>query len=342
MYRVRQADVHQDREVILGLLRRNLAGSERWDDKLRWFYLDSPFGRPLVSLLEHRGRPVGIAAAGPRVLEYSGEALRAGVLADMAVAPEHRALGPALMLQRSLVAEAEGRFDLLYGFPNRKAAPVFKRCGHAHLSDVVRYVRVLRFDRYIRRHAPEFAAKPIACLLNAVTRGRVVLRRSLGRQLHADWTPVTDSDLDRLWDASDRGASVLSRRTSQFIRWRIEQFPGESGRLLHVRHADSGNLLAWFACQTQEDTLNVIDFWSVDGVQGIDLRYVEALSDAAYVGGHTGITVSLSAGGTMASDWVSAGFRPRGRRPIFGVWLRSPPQSVAARNIYLTAADEDE
>src|SRR3546814_17963935 len=97
--------------------------------KYDWFYRQCPYGAPLTLLLRHEasGEWVGVASAGPRQMVFGGRRVSAGVLVDLAVLPAHRSLGPALTLQTALMEAGAKRFDLLYGFPNPKAAAVFRR-----------------------------------------------------------------------------------------------------------------------------------------------------------------------------------------------------------------------
>ena len=98
----------RDRETVLGLWRGNLGQDARMTAKYEWFYLRCPHGEPLMQLLlDVPGQAhVGTASAGRRRLEWRGRELRAGVLVDLAVLPQHRSLGPALMLQQGLIAAA--------------------------------------------------------------------------------------------------------------------------------------------------------------------------------------------------------------------------------------------
>lgn len=132
-YRVRDGDTAVDRDAVLAVWRGNLGQDARMAAKYDWFYRDAPAGAPLLQLLMHAGTasPVGVCAAGRRQMLRDGDTLRAGVLVDLAVTPEHRTLGPALILQQGLFAAGQRELDLLYGFPNPKAAPVFKRMATA-------------------------------------------------------------------------------------------------------------------------------------------------------------------------------------------------------------------
>ena len=220
-YQTRPVDLHQDRHLLLDLWRANFAQRVDWERKLEWFYSGCPFGSPIVQVLEHRGRAVGVAAVGPRRFEVAGQSIHGGVLADMVVAPSHRMLGPALQLQRSLVARASGHYDLLYGFPNRKAVPVFQRCGYKQLSEVARYVKILRFDQYARRVFPSAAAALVARALDTTAVLGRALRRRRRRGINEHWAQEIDQEADFLWENSDRGTNAISARTSTFIRWRM-------------------------------------------------------------------------------------------------------------------------
>src|SRR3546814_213354 len=152
-YTVHEADLERDRELIVGLWRGNLGEDARMARKYDWFYRQCPYGAPLTLLLRHEasGEWVGVASAGPRQMVFGGRRVSAGVLVDLAVLPAHRSLGPALTLQTALMEAGAKRFDLLYGFPNPKAAAVFRRVGYAPLGELSRHARVLRHGDHAHR-----------------------------------------------------------------------------------------------------------------------------------------------------------------------------------------------
>src|SRR5690606_29681365 len=123
----------------------NLGEDARMARKYDWFYRSCPFGEPLTLLLRHEesGEWVGVASAGRRPMLMGGRRVQAGVLVDLTVLPAHRSLWPALSLQMALMEAGLKRFDLLYGFPNPKAAALFRRVGYIPLCSIVRWARVL-------------------------------------------------------------------------------------------------------------------------------------------------------------------------------------------------------
>jgi hypothetical protein len=101
---IRVGDVDTDQQLALGMFTRYL--NLRYDEaKFNWVYRQNPHGRGrLWVALESDGGGVGIADAFPRRVCVSGHEELAWVLGDFCVGDAHRALGPALALQRACLA----------------------------------------------------------------------------------------------------------------------------------------------------------------------------------------------------------------------------------------------
>lgn len=334
-------DARRDRDAVLAAWRGNIGQEERHPAKYDWFYLACPFGQPVLRLLRHAPSSaiIGVGAAGPRRMLRAGRELRAGVLVDLAVATEHRSLGPAITLQKALMVAGEERFDLLYGFPNPKAAPVFKRVGYDKIGELVRYARVLRYRRQLPRVMPRAAALPLGALLDAATRLRHAIAARRSRDLRVEWADHAVPEMDELWKRSDHGDAVIAARDTTLLRWRFDEAPLPKTRYLLVRDARSGSLEAWFACQPDAAGLHVRDFWAIDAAEGISEAYVEALARAARRAGYSVLSVEYAGPAQRLGPWLDTGFTPRSRRPVFGKWA---PSAGGGGQLHLTAADEDE
>ena len=337
-YTVHAANLARDRELILGLWRGNLGQNARMAAKYDWFYRRCPYGEPLTLLLRHEdsGAWVGVASAGPRKMLLDGREATAGVLVDLAVLPEHRSLGPALMLQMALMDAGAQRFDLLYGFPNPKATAVFKRVGYAALGELARHARVLRHGGYMRRKLPALLALPAGALLDLADRVRL---RARAGGLRADWQAQADDALAGVWSAANAGAGPVAVRDLEFLRWRIDASPLLDARYLVVRDRD-GSPVAWFACEAREHGLHVVDCWTSQGVAGPTPAQLAALLRAVRAGGHASVSIELSAAAATAA-WRAAGFAAREARPVFGRARSAQVDALKAR-AWLTTADEDE
>lgn len=336
-------DARRDRDAVLAVWRGSALGrEERLAAKYDWFYLGCPFGQPLVRLLRHEPSKaiVGTAAAGPRRVLREGKELRAGVIVDMAVTTEHRSLGPAVTVLKSLMAAGESHFDLLYGFPNQKAVSVFKRVGYDKLGEIVRYARVLRYEDHLARVMAPAAALPLGLLLDGATalRQEIAARRGRARDLAVSWSDAAVPEMDDLWARSPHGDETIGVRDVAMLRWRFDTAPVPKTRYLLVRDARKGTLEAWFACQVDGRVLHVRDFWSIDAVEGVSQVFIDALLRAARRAGHAVVSVEQAGPAVRRAAWLDAGFMERGRRPVYGKWK----PGTNGGEIHLTSADEDE
>jgi hypothetical protein len=341
-YAVETGAVARDREDVLAIWHGNLGQDARMQAKYDWFYACCPFGEPLLCLLRHLpdGERVGAAAAGPRRMLWQGRAIDAGVLVDLAVAGAHRSLGPALMLQGALAEAGCRRFGVLYGFPNPKAAAVFKRAGYARLGEIVRHARVLRHARYVARRLPRLLAPLAGAALDARAWFRDAWRRRGTARLDASWADRADARFDALWARSDHGDALVAVRNAAFAGWRFDASPLASTRYLLLSDPLDRSLHAWFACQAEDGVLHVRDFWSDDAAAGVRETHVNALLRAARRDGHVAVSVEYAGAEAKLAGWHAAGFTERSRRPVFGRWADG--SSTDGIELHLTSADEDE
>lgn len=339
VYTTRAGDVDRDRDAVLSIWRGNLGDAEAMAAKYAWFYQDAPAGPPLLRLLGADGADAGICTAGRRRMLLDGRPLQGGVLVDMAVVPAHRSLGPALMLLQGLKEGAARECALLYGFPNPKAAPVFRRIGYRPAGDLVRYVRVLRHAPYFARRMPRAAAGCAGAAADLAGRVRDLLRAPATGGLRTAWLDAADPRMQALWDASTKPDGVAAVRDLAHLAWRFDRAPGGGFRYFAIGEAD-GSLDAWFAVRRRGDSLVVHDYWSVHG-PAIGTRRIAALLRAARARGHASVSVELATSPGHLAPWLASEFRERSRRPLFCHWSDTA-HDAGAIPFHLTAADEDE
>jgi len=343
LYVVHEGDPLRDRDTVLSLWSGNLGQQDRIASKYDWFYLGCPHGEPLLQLLRHTESQswVGTACAGRRRMRWHGRDIRAGVLVDLAVIPEHRSLGPALILQQGLIEAGGRQLDLLYGFPNPKAAAVFKRIGYSKLTDIVRYAHVLRHGPYLRSKMPGWLAISVGAVADLVFALADSVKRLFAKRINATWTDRADARMDALWPASPRGDGLVGVRDSTHAKWRFDDCPLARTRYLLLTQPGQDSLHAWFATQVEGGTLHVRDYWSMDGINGIDSACLLALIAAARETGHASVSVEIAANQSHLDCWIRQGFVPRSRRPVFGRWSAAADRE-AEQDLFLTSADEDE
>lgn len=343
LYTLHDADPMRHQDVVLSIWRGNLhhtlGGHEA---KYQWFYLSGPDGPPLLQLMRHEpsGEWVGTCAAGRRRMLLDGREIRGGVIVDFAVSPEHRSLGPALILQGGLMEAGARQMELLYGFPNPKAVAAIKRGGYQPLGDIVEYTRVLRHARYLARHMPAPLANGIGTLIDLAVWTWDGACRLLSPRLHATWSECADERMDRVWQRSQRGDGLVMVRDTAYARWRFDEAPQGKTRYLIVSDPKEGAPLAWFATRSDAGVLRVRDFWSENGIRGVSRACVNALLWAARATGHVAVTSEIAAPRPSLAGWRACGFLERERRPVYGRWSREGEASAGVA-LHLTSADKD-
>jgi hypothetical protein len=188
-----------------------------------WLHEHNPAGPGAVWLARAAdGRPVGTAAVHGRHVVVDGRAYLAGLATNFAVEPQVRAFGPAVALQRAVVAACEaGEFAFIYGFPNRAARAVFERMGYA-AGRTRRLARLLRSRPYLQRAgrlAPALAT-PLDLVMRLLAREG---RPWGGGRLE----PLTafDGAYDRFWARVRGRHAIVGERGADYMTWRYAGWP---------------------------------------------------------------------------------------------------------------------
>jgi hypothetical protein len=259
------------------------------------------------------GGVVGTAGVGLRRLRVGGPTVVAGLASDFAVDPEHRSLGPAMMLQRAVLETLDDGVDVIYGLPNAKALPVFKRLGYSADAALTRYVKVLAVERYLTGvPGPRVGRKIIAGVVDPVLRvgSPETWRPRRGRTLVE--LATFDERFDELWARTADAFGVACERTASFLRWRYDACPLLSYTTLGLIERGGERLAAYAVCTLGSDQqVTVIDFWygSDASVRDDLLAAVLSWSRAA---GAASVACEVAGAGQVAEGLVRFGFRHRG------------------------------
>lgn len=335
-YSVGEADFDRDGDAAVAVWRASLGDPGGRAAKFDWFYRCAPQGA-ILQLLRHgaEGAVVGTAGVGWRTMRVADRTVRAGLLADMAVASGHRLLGPALALQRAACERALSHGDLIYGFPNRNAVPVVKRLGYAHIGDMVLYVRALRHAPYLARRLPAPLASPLGWLLDGAVAAFDGMRHILAPRLRARWCDAPPEALPA--PASDAAAVLAGERTPVLLAWRFTRCPLAPYRFLELHRPGDPAPCAWFACHRDGDAMRIGDFGVAPGIRAS--QCFAMLARAARDAGCRSLAIECSEPVAETASLHRSGFRERQRRPIYGKWRDA---GMAMTPVRMTAFDEDE
>jgi len=347
-YSVTRARIPRDRALILQAWRGNLGDPALIERKFDWFYERSPTGEPVVCLLGYDGKAAegaaevaGVAAAGRRPFLIGNDRLDALVLVDMTVVPKHRTLFPALMLQRRVLADGLEAAPLLYGFPNRKAAPVFKHVGYRKLGSMTRYARVLRSASYLRARMPGWLAGLTGPVLDLAMRLWLDWRPGWRGGLSLRWTDMSDAEVGA--PVTELGGRPLLQglRTGELLRWRFESTDTRVFGFVAVRESSARDELGYWVVEPVGDVLQVRDC-AVNLIAGGSAAAWAVLCREAHRRGFRSISFECVAPDEVSHQLRKIGLRARNERPLFGICRDDYSAALEGAYWYLTSADEDE
>ena len=286
-YEVCEVPSDEVASCVLPLWREGMSDSRivaRVEQRREWLYRERAAGATRTwAVRDGTDRSVlGACSVVPRRLQLHGRPYLAGLLADFIVRADARSAGPALALQQGLAEQSRNcGFDFLYGSPNRKAWPIFKRLGYQAVSSTRCWVKPLRRDRervkkliesrLLSRMSPRgsrgltaLLAPPAAFAIQGALRG--------GEQAKAAWaalhgyrarlSPMTAAPPD-LVPSRPSDSMWPTRDEPGYLAWRYAEHPTHTHFLFELMRA--GVARAWVVLRLRDDSAEVQDAeWAAD------------------------------------------------------------------------------
>jgi GNAT superfamily N-acetyltransferase len=346
MLAVAQISLSEHAKEVQELWQRNLHGMSRGDpsDKLRLGYLENPAGDGAgLGLRSDEAEGLfGVICLHPRNM-YRGELrLRTVNLADFAVEPKYRTLGPALMLMKAAVSLAGERGALMYGLPNRTSAAVCRRAGlNVMPGGKQRYARVLTGEHPRARAVAPALSALLRPAISAALRGAEVWRAfTLSPRLRCTPTTFEDPMIDALW-ARRPGHLLLGERSAAMLRWRY----GGAGRgdwNICLSRTPSGQVVGMLVWRLNGGMAEVGDFYCVDPERQTASMLNEFCRFARARGAHS-ISLEFFGAQAVIDQITRAGLRSRQEASIVvtDVAAADTPELAEAERWYLTEFDND-
>jgi hypothetical protein len=266
-YSVRRSTPLAEEGELLRLWRENLPLGCDASEKFRWTYRDAPLPVEDVFLLAVKQdgglSAVGTCGLGARLFKVGQEETLGVVLGDFAVDAGHRTLMPATVLMRAARREVLGKYKLAYGFPNDRAVPVCRRVGYAELGKMTRYVRVLRYERFLRRAVDlPIATKMAAHAIDAATHALSAPAHFRARRsFHLEWMDRTDARFDVLWKDARSEYPIMGERGAAFLGWRLLGNPALTCTIAALASKTDGRLEAYAAVSLDGAVARVLDLF---------------------------------------------------------------------------------
>lgn len=316
-----------------------LLQGEHAQRKLEHFYLSNPAGSGPVFLLRENlnGTDVGVQTLVLRRFTKGDQAFMAGTLADYAVDPAHRSLGPALQLLKASISGSKDTLAFLYGLPNRKAEPILKRAGLEPILHMTRYAAPLRSRSYLAGRVPRVFLGVTACaadVLLAMSDHWRMLR--LARSIR--WASAGDAAIDAIWEKAQRCGLLLSERSSKVLAWRFKTAENSRWQVDVAFSGREQEPLGYVVWALRDGIAVVRDFLSADPLHDSG-HLLAAFRCKARAQGAVAISMEYCGSHAVVAALENAGLVPRESNPVYAVKHQStlPPTD----SWYLTTYDRD-
>jgi hypothetical protein len=346
-YSVHHADITDAENALVRVWSDNL---ERRDDlhaKYRWYYRSNPLGQGeafLLNWIDEAGvsHVVGSAGLGRRRFYHAGEPFDTLLLADLAVDKPHRTGRPALSLQRAVQHFARAQTPMTYGFPNEAALGVFLRLGYRQVGQMTTYVRVLRYEPYLRRLPfSRFVAGPGALALDRLSRLGEQRRARVG-SLSLRFERSLDARFDQLFQRIRSRYGVIGCRGADFLRWRFFESLDGPAEVATLVEDTTGELKAYVVTtRGKESAVHIVDFLGAE--EDLDVLFGRLVPELR-AQGFVSIRLFFMGGARVARLLRSHGFRKRESKPIVIDLAQTLPfrtEMLDPEVWHLTRADED-
>jgi len=340
---IRSAKVHEDRATLTAFLSTYLSPDAN-EARYEWLYCKNPDGvaRAWVACTGDAGMIVGVAAAFPRRIHSRGKEIRGYVLGDFCVHPDYRSLGPAVALQK-WVLEDLSREDagFVFDFPSISMLAIYRRLRIEPQESVIRFAKLLRADRQIRKRITYKAAeRTLSVAANAALRIRDV---GMGRS--SEWTTREESipcgeEFTLAFQQWGTRMGTCADRSAEYLNWRFLQHPQRRYHLLTARK--KGRLCGYLIYDWSGEDGTVVDLLAEEDqvckellIETIAImrRYGVNTLSAPFLGSHAGREIL-----------EYCGFQPRESTPAIVLalpWAANHRVDQGADGWYLTHGDRE-
>jgi len=258
-----KADLNNDKQIILKFWRQNHGDS--LDYKYSWLYENNPAGKAHIWLLKDldSNEVVGMTGLYPRKFSVKGVQYIAGIVGDFFVHKHHRSLGPAIKLQKCVVAGIkEGLVDFAYGYPNRLADPVMKRVGFEIIGNLSRFVKIIKTkEQFKKRKFNKTIAAIISPAVDFLLKVKSKKNRYTGNNSFVTRVVNTvDNQFDELWKERKCDHEIYGKRNKEYIDWKISNKPNNKNKIFIISDSEKNKILGYFVYSITDKAIEICDF----------------------------------------------------------------------------------
>jgi hypothetical protein len=235
-YIVKDADVHNDKKLLLDILLENREKkSFPYDQRYDWLYLKNPFGEATAWVIwdDENGTPAGFTAVYPRKMLVHGNEYLCWNCGDFSITKKYRTLGVAVKLRKKAKQYVDrGDIPFLYAHPNNQMVHVHIRVGHRKIAQMKRFALPIRFSKYVANNT---LGKVSGTLIDPlVAKALKTKYRKSGDYICVDKSMMNfNGEYLNLCYSINKKLPVIGLRSQDYLNWKYRDHPVFEFRLFN-------------------------------------------------------------------------------------------------------------
>ena len=234
------------------------------DDRYNWLYGDNPDGNTFTCLaeLEDIKKIVGSASVYSRKCWVSGKLINTGVACDFVTEKEHRVFGPAMNLQKGIVAEYKNhKMNFVLAYPSMSSKAVFQRTGYKPLGNVISWTKYLNFESVLIK-VLKFKSISIVMgfFINVFSNMIDDLRLFFKARYNVGLITSFNQEFDDLWQRCKSQYKITFERSSAYLNWRYGKHPSEQYKVVVFNPKNDKKLAGYVIYKSTNNTALIFDF----------------------------------------------------------------------------------
>ena len=261
-YTVKEADVVNDKQIILRILQNNRS-RENYDYSKRydWIYLNNPLGKAKAWIIwkDKTNEPVGFTGVFPRAVYVNGKEYIGWNCGDFSIEKKFRSLGIALKLRKAAKhAVDENEVPFLYAHPNARMEVIHLKSGHFKIARMRRFALPVRIDAILGKFLPfRWLVRLFAIPLNVLLGYQYRFRIFSGVTAENFNKVQVNENHEKLFARMTKQFPVLGSRDNRYLNWKFKDNPNYNFQQMDMFY--KGVLVGSVFYSKRDKVINVAD-----------------------------------------------------------------------------------
>jgi len=232
------------------------------EKRIKWSYDNNVTAKPFLFCLKTndlKKNAIGLLTLFPRNFYLKGKQIPCGISGDFAIKKKYRSLGPAILLQKYLLAN-KTPYDIILGFPNKPAEKIQMRVGFKPIGKINLYIKPIKSSYVLKKIKKSYLAKPFSPVIDLFLKLRD-FKHKHNQEIQIIQDPdKINTKFDKLLDSGKTNYSLIGERSYKYLHWRYFENPYKKYSLFAIEDKKTKKLLGYIIYMVHKDIAMIDDF----------------------------------------------------------------------------------